>query len=79
MRYYPFVLATLATLSLQEKVYDPSIAFRALYYSAAAYCDSRDVQTWSCGNACDQNSGLIDVENFNDTATNTFGYAGFDN
>lgn len=59
-----YLSASLATLCLAGKVYNSTKAFEALYYSAAAYCDVRDVAAWNCGVACQSNSGFVEVENF---------------
>lgn len=38
--------------------YDETIAFKAMYYSGAAYCDKGTLDNWTCGEPCSSNNGI---------------------
>ena len=73
------ILLLLYTFSLMAvgAKYDESMAFNALYYSAASYCQKQSVMNWTCGEACDSMKGIRNITKLEDLTRAIFGFVAY--
>ena len=72
------VLASLATTAFAApNFYNPSIGYKGMYYSAAAYCKYETLDAWNCGTPCSVNGGLQNVYRIHNMGRDTFAFAGW--
>jgi predicted lipase len=69
--------ALASVLALAGANYNQDIAFRAMYYSGAAYCDKGTLDSWSCGEPCSQLSGFQQMTKVENEVLDTFGLVGY--
>lgn len=70
-------IALLATIGFATANYDSNIATRAMYYSAATYCNKDTVQQWNCGEPCSSLSGFQEIKKIENEVLDTFGVIGY--
>jgi len=63
--------------SLPSIGYQEPTGVRYLYYSYAAYCSANSLTQWNCKWCSGNDYTLTDVSTVSDSATNTFGYVGY--
>lgn len=51
-------LVLIGTAAIASANFDQQVAFRAMYYSGAAYCAKNTLDSWNCGEPCSANSGF---------------------
>ena len=56
-------------------IYDEELGFKAMYYTAATYCNKSDLIDWNCGEPC--NSPVSNFTPIENSLLNTFGYVAF--
>jgi len=63
--------------SLTSIGYNTNTGERYLFYSYAAYCSDSSITSWSCEYCSSGSAALSDLTLFSDSATNTFGFVGY--
>jgi hypothetical protein len=76
MRSTASLLALTAIASVSAN-YNQDIAFRAMYYSAATYCNKGTVDSWTCGEPCSSLSGFGEMTRIENELLDTFGVVGY--
>jgi hypothetical protein len=72
-----------AVLSQEEPIpelggtYNYNTGLKAMYYSAASYCNKATVQDWTCGEPCETQTGTGNITQINNEGMGTFGYVGY--
>ena len=54
--------------------YNPDIALKAVYYSAATYCNKTIISSWTCGPPCETQQGVEAVTKIENADRDTFGF-----
>ena len=76
--HHILILALLILTSAAYEEYSYDTGLKAMFYSAAAYCNQSSVVHWECGAACNNITGIQgEVITFVNRTTDTFGYVGF--
>lgn len=65
----------LAAVSAAE--YNPDHGVKAMYYSAAAYCQASSIEKWSCGEPCNVQAGVTKVVMVLDESQGTQGFVAY--
>ncbi|CBZ29304.1 putative lipase [Leishmania mexicana MHOM/GT/2001/U1103] len=69
----------LAIVGVNRARYNTTDAWKALYFSKAAYCEAEKLTHWSCGDTCTNATPEFRLFNvYDNTSTGNFGYSGVD-
>jgi len=73
------MLGFFALESHSKLVYNETLSYQGIYYSAAAYCAYETLSNWTCGRPCNSSNtdGLTDLIQIINEDNHNFAYAGY--
>jgi hypothetical protein len=77
MRQIVYLIVFISLLGLVEADYDEALAKNLWYYSAAGYCRSSKIESWSCGHSCGKVPAPADVKVFKNSTGHDAGFGGY--
>ncbi len=77
MKTQLLVLAGALFAGLTSAAYSQATGIKSAYYSAAAHCSASTLKSWTCGVACQKNTGVTNVTPIINDAKGTYGWVGY--